>query len=162
MPRRAGSEVVNTKTTSMSPLRIRAVAGAALTLALSTLVSPTMAQYTDKPLGAPGIDLGPSARPSGSLPASGLIPGTPARPPGEYGASTYSPVNPLPNPQPRVDRLPRMIGPQRTPDYQRTRGSGEMTEEQIERFTEYCKTHRKLTRCKPFLEPRKGREPDDE
>ena len=154
--------MVSTKTNSMSPLRIRAVAGAALTLALCTVVSPAMAQYTDKPLGAPGIDLGPSARPSGSLPASGLIPGTPARPPGEYGAGTYSPVNPLPNPPARVDRLPRMIAPPRTPDYQRTRGSGEMTEEQIRRFTKYCQTHRKLTRCKAFLEPAKKRESDDD
>ena len=139
-------------------------------MALMLFAAPLMtagmdahAQYTSKPLGAPGADLGPSARPSGNLPASGLLPGTPARPPGEFGASTYSPVNPLPNPVPPARPAPGIIRLEPPRDYQR--GHGEMTEAQIRRFTEYCKTHRKLTRCKAFLDPnelKQKRDPDDE
>lgn len=132
----------------------RTFAGLALRVLALALVAgslPAAAQYTDKPLGAPGFDLGPSARPSGNLPASGLLPGTPARPPGEPGASTYSPVNPLPNRPVRVDPPPRMIAPPRTPDYQRTRGSGEMTEAQYRKLVKHCRSHPKLTRCKAVL-----------
>ncbi len=129
------------------------VAGSLALQSMAIVLSATaVAQYTSKPLGAPGIDLGPSARPSGQLPASGMIPGTPARPPGEPGAGTYSPVNPLPNPSPRVERLPRMIAPPPTPDYQRTRGSSELTEAQYRKLVKHCRKNPKLTRCKAVLE----------
>ena len=121
-----------------------------LALVFAVSAMPVLAQYTDKPFGAPMPDLGPSARPSGQLPASGLIPGTPARPPGEPGAGTYSPVNPLPNPSP-VYRGPRLGGGYQPPVIQRFPSMSSSGRRYSS--AKFCRTHPRATRCRYLPDP---------